>query len=80
MVVRHHYEERRRRILASLDREITAEKKSLTEAREEAIHRLEAFVQRYSGDNADDVATPDAMFRPGDVMSRNCVPSPTSTI
>jgi hypothetical protein len=63
MVVRHHYEERRRRILASLDREITAEKKSLTEAREEAIHRLEAFVQRYSGDNADDAATPDAMFR-----------------
>ncbi len=63
MVVRHHYEERRRRILAALDREITAEKKSLTEAREEAIRRLEAFVQRYSGDNADGTATPDAMFR-----------------
>lgn len=63
MVVRHHYEERRRRILAALDREITAEKKSLTEAREEAIRRLEAFVQRYSGDNADPTATPDAMFR-----------------
>jgi hypothetical protein len=63
MVVRHHYEERRRRILAALDREITAEKKSLSEAREEAIHRLEAFVQRYSGENADSHATPDAMFR-----------------
>ena len=63
MVVRHHYEERRRRVLATLDREITSEKKSLTEAREEAIRRLEAFVQRYSGDNADPTATPDAMFR-----------------
>lgn len=63
MVVRHHYEERRRRILAALDREITAEKKSLTEAREEAIRRLEAFVQRYGGENADPTATPDAMFR-----------------
>lgn len=63
MVVRHHYEERRRRIFAALDREITAEKKSLTEAREEAIRRLEAFVQRYSGENADSTATPDAMFR-----------------
>jgi len=63
MVVRHHYEERRRRILSTLDREIVAEKKSLTEAREEAIRRLEVFVQRYSGDNADSSATPDAMFR-----------------
>lgn len=63
MVVRHHYEERRRRVLAALDREITSEKKSLTEAREEAIRRLEAFVQRYGGDNADPSATPDAMFR-----------------
>jgi outer membrane protein assembly factor BamD (BamD/ComL family) len=63
MIVRHHYEERRRRILAALDREITSEKKGLTEAREEAIRRLEAFVLRYSGENADPTATPDAMFR-----------------
>ena len=63
MIVRHHYEERRRRLLSSLDREIDVEKKALSDAREEAIHRLELFVAKYSGDNADPSATPDAMFR-----------------
>ncbi|MBE7481335.1 MAG: hypothetical protein HS104_15310 [Polyangiaceae bacterium] len=63
MIVRHHYEERRRRILNTLDREIGIEKKGLKEAREEAIKRLEAFIALYSGDNAHPSATPDGMFR-----------------
>ena len=62
-IVRHHYEERRRRVLSALDREITAEKQGLESARNEAIARLEEFIQRYSGSNSDPQATPDAMFR-----------------
>jgi outer membrane protein assembly factor BamD (BamD/ComL family) len=62
-IVRHHYEERRRRVLSALDREITAEKHGLEDARNEAIARLERFIERYSGQNADPEASPDAMFR-----------------
>jgi len=62
-IVRHHYEDRRRTMLASIDGEIAIEKKGLTDARDEAIARLEAFIVRYSGENADSEATPDAMFR-----------------
>ena len=63
MIVRHHYEERRRRVLSTLDREIDIEKKALASARDAAILRLEQFIARYSGENADPKATPDAMFR-----------------
>ena len=63
MIVRHHYEEHRRRVLSILDQEIGAEQKNLGQARDNAIRRLEAFVQKYSGPNADPAATPDAMFR-----------------
>ncbi|HEY3496160.1 MAG TPA: tetratricopeptide repeat protein [Polyangiaceae bacterium] len=63
MVVRHHYESRRKRVLQSLDREIQIEKYGLENARNEAISRLEEFVARYSGTNSDRQATPDAMFR-----------------
>ena len=63
MIVRHHYEEKRRRILSALDKEIAIEKKGLVDARDEAIRRLEQFIARYSGSNAHPVATPDAMFR-----------------
>jgi len=62
-IVRHHYEERRRRVLSALDREIKTEKIGLEDARNEAIARLEKFIERYSGTNADLQATPDAMFR-----------------
>ena len=62
-IIQHHYEDRRRRILTALDNEIGIEKKGLREAREEAIRRLEVFVQRYSGPNAHPENTPDAMFR-----------------
>jgi hypothetical protein len=62
-IIQHHYEDRRRRILTALDNEIAIEKKGLREAREEAIRRLEIFVQRYSGPNAHPENTPDAMFR-----------------
>jgi hypothetical protein len=62
-IVRHHYEERRRRVLSALDREIKAEKTGLESARNEAISRLESFIERYSGSNSDPQATPDAMFR-----------------
>ena len=65
MIVRHHYEQRRQRVLSALDREITEEKHGLDEARQEAIARLESFVERYSGANADPRSTPDAMFRLG---------------
>ena len=63
MVVRHHYEVRRRRILSSLNSRIEIEQSELVAARDEAISRLKAFVAHYSGDNADPIATPDAMFR-----------------
>src|SRR5690606_1391752 len=62
-IVRHHYEERRRRVLSALDKELVVEKEGLSTARGEAIRRLEEFVARYSGPNADPSATPDAMFR-----------------
>ncbi len=62
-IVQHHYEDKRRRLLASLDGEIEVEKKGLREAREEAIKRLAEFVARYSGTNAHPENTPDAMFR-----------------
>jgi tetratricopeptide (TPR) repeat protein len=65
MIVRHHYEERRKRVLSALDRELSVEKRGLDESRDEAIARLEEFVSRYSGSNADPRATPDAMFRLG---------------
>lgn len=62
-IVRHHFEERRRRVSQHLEREIEIERKALAQAREEAIDRLESFVARYDGDAADAQATPDAMFR-----------------
>ncbi len=62
-IVKHHYEERKRRILSALDRELTIEKKALIDAREEAIRRLEIFIEKYSGANAHPENTPDAMFR-----------------
>jgi hypothetical protein len=65
MIVRHHYEERRKRVLSALDRELSVQKRGLDESRDEAIARLEEFVSRYSGSNADPRATPDAMFRLG---------------
>jgi len=63
MIVRHHYESRRKQVLATLDRDIQVEKYGLENARNEAISRLEDFVARYSGSNSDPKATPDAMFR-----------------
>lgn len=62
-IVRHHYEERRRRMLSAIDQEIDYQKSGLAEARNEAILRLEAFVRKYSGDQADPQATPDGMLR-----------------
>jgi tetratricopeptide (TPR) repeat protein len=62
-VIKHHYEERRRRILSALDVEIATESKALDAARAEAIRRLETFVARYSPPNAHPQSTPDAMFR-----------------
>ena len=63
LVVRHHYEEQRRRILEALDQEIGETEEQVKGSRDEAIRRLETFVARYSGSNADPQATPDAMFR-----------------
>jgi tetratricopeptide (TPR) repeat protein len=62
-IVQHHYEDRRRRVLSSLDVEINTERKGLRDAREEAIRRLEVFVARYTGPNSHPENTPDAMFR-----------------
>ncbi|HVU05351.1 MAG TPA: tetratricopeptide repeat protein [Polyangiaceae bacterium] len=63
MIVRHHYDEKRRRVLSALDREIGTEQKALADARDEAIRRLEQFIETYSGPNANEEATPDAMYR-----------------
>ncbi len=62
-IIKLHYQEKKREILSSLDRDIKAEKKELTAARETAIKRLEEFVAKYSGPNAQPEATPDAMYR-----------------
>ena len=48
MIVRHHYDEKRRRVLNTLDHEIDVEQKGLADARDEAIRRLEKFVETYS--------------------------------
>lgn len=62
-IVRHHYEERRRRIVDGLEDEIREEEEALVLSRDEAIRRLEEFVDKYSGVNAHPEATPDAMYR-----------------
>ncbi|HEX2731801.1 MAG TPA: tetratricopeptide repeat protein [Polyangiaceae bacterium] len=62
-IVKHHYEERRRRLVTHLDKEIVLEREQLAVARKEAVKRLEDFVKRYSGAYAHPEATPDAMFR-----------------
>ncbi|MBK8258579.1 MAG: tetratricopeptide repeat protein [Polyangiaceae bacterium] len=62
-IVKHHYEDRKRRILAALDSEISVESKALADAREEAIKKHEEFVAKYSGANAHPENTPDKMFR-----------------
>jgi hypothetical protein len=63
LLVRHHYEEQRRRILEALDQDVDEQQDQLRVMRDEAIRRLETFVARYSGSNVDPSATPDAMFR-----------------
>ncbi|MDP9001677.1 MAG: hypothetical protein M3O46_16380, partial [Myxococcota bacterium] len=62
-IITLHYEEKKRSILGGLDREIGIEKGELKKARETAIKRLEDFVAKYSGPNAQPEATPDAMYR-----------------
>ena len=62
-LVREHYEQRKRRLLSTLDRELVTERSALELARKNAIERLEHFVATYSGPNADAEATPNAMFR-----------------
>ncbi len=62
-IITLHYEEKKKSILGGLDREIGIEKDQLKAARETAIKRLEDFVAKYSGPNAQEEATPDAMYR-----------------
>lgn len=62
-IITLHYEEKKKNILAGLDREIGVEKAELKKARELAIKRLEEFIQKYSGARAHPEATPDAMYR-----------------
>ena len=62
-IVTLHYEEKKKAILGGLDREIGIEKDELKKARDTAIQRLEDFVAKYSGANAQPEATPDAMYR-----------------
>ncbi|MGD0679720.1 MAG: hypothetical protein ABSC94_30410, partial [Polyangiaceae bacterium] len=62
-IVTLHYEEKKKSILGSLDREVGIEKDELKKARDVAIGRLQDFVAKYSGSNAQPEATPDAMYR-----------------
>jgi hypothetical protein len=62
-IITLHYEEKKKSILGGLDNEIGIEKDELKKAREVAIQRLEAFIAKYSGPNAQKEATPDAMYR-----------------
>ncbi len=63
IIVRHHFKERRRRVIEELDKQIAVEREQLDAARDEAIRRLEAFLDRYGGANSHPEATPDAMYR-----------------
>ena len=62
-IVTLHYEEQKKSILGGLDREIGIEKEELKKARDAAIKRLEDFVAKYRGPNAQPEASPDAMYR-----------------
>lgn len=62
-IIQNHYEERRRRVIDALEKEINIEVLGLKDARAEAIRRLEQFVERYSGRNAHPENTPNAMYR-----------------
>ncbi len=62
-IITLHYAEKKKAILGGLDREIGIEKEELKKARESAIKRLEDFVAKYSGANAQPQETPDAMYR-----------------
>jgi tetratricopeptide (TPR) repeat protein len=62
-IVTLHYEEKKKALLSSLDREVGIEKTELKKARDVAIKRLEDFIAKYSGANAQPEATPDAMYR-----------------
>jgi hypothetical protein len=62
-IVQHHYEDRRRHVLAGLDTEIAIEKNGLRDAREDAIRKLTAFLVAHAGRDAHPEKTPDAMFR-----------------
>jgi tetratricopeptide (TPR) repeat protein len=62
-IITLHYEEKKRSILGGLDREVGIEKDELKKARETAIKRLEDFIAKYSGPNAQPEETPDAMYR-----------------
>lgn len=62
-IIQNHYEERRRRVIDALDKEINVELLGLKDARAEAIRRLEQFIERYSGRKAHPESTPTAMFR-----------------
>jgi hypothetical protein len=62
-IVTLHYEEQKKSILGGLDREIGVEKDELRKARDGAIKRLEDFVAKYTGANAQPDASPDAMYR-----------------
>ncbi len=62
-IVKHHYEERRRRVVSGLDKRIKLEDEQVRLSRDEAIRSLEEFVAKYQGLNAHPEATPDAMYR-----------------
>ena len=62
-IVTLNYEQKKRTILDGLDREIKTETDEQTKARNTAIAKLEKFVAKYSGANASNPETPDAMFR-----------------
>ncbi len=62
-IITLHYEQKKKAILGGLDNEIAIERGELDDARTKAIKRLEEFVAKYSGPNAQPEATPDAMYR-----------------
>ena len=63
LIIKHHYEERRRRVVSGLQSQIDLEQEKVETSRDEAIRRLEDFIRRYSGPNAHPEATPDVMYR-----------------
>src|SRR5262249_48984019 len=62
-IVKAHYESKKKAILSGLDQELVIEKRELSKARDNAIRRLEEFVEGHPKLATPGRELPDAMFK-----------------